>query len=402
LLRWIVRCEGFEVAHILLIAYSTYISDGRVKRHAEALAKRGDQVDVICLASDQQTEPNGVNIIGLPMPRYRGSSRSGYMGSYSRFFAKASLKALSLALKHRYDAVIVCTMPDAAILCALPLKLLGSRVLLDVHDTMPELYRDKFGGRRGALGARLLMLEERASAWLADRVLAVHELHARRLEQAGVSRDKLSVVVNAPDPAIFQSFDGNHSNGSEHPFTLICHGTISRRLGVDIAIQAVDLLKDRLPRLRLRVVGIGDYKQEAQALAARLKLDGRVVFEHRVPIERLPSVLSQASIGLVPNRASSACDLMLPAKLMEYAVLGIPTIAARLRTIYHYFGDAVRFFEPGDPAALAEAIEHLYHDPEARRTLAKRAKRVADELAWPIQRQRFYRAVDLALANSNA
>ena len=77
------------MARILLIAYTTYVHDGRVKRHAEALAERGDHVDVICLDSGHNGVRDGVNVIGLHMPRYRGS-RSNYMRSYLRFFVKAS------------------------------------------------------------------------------------------------------------------------------------------------------------------------------------------------------------------------------------------------------------------------------------------------------------------------
>ena len=87
---------------------------------------------------------NGVNVIGLHV-RYRGASRSRYVRSYLRFFAAASWMALRLSLKRRYDVAVVCTMPDAAVLCAIPTRLAGTRILLDIHDTMPELYSDKFG-----------------------------------------------------------------------------------------------------------------------------------------------------------------------------------------------------------------------------------------------------------------
>src|SRR5579863_7790795 len=168
--RWHVEVN--VVARFLMIAYTTYVHDGRVKRHAEALAERGDHVDVLCLDSGHNGVIGGVNVIGLKMPRYRGASRSSYVGSYLRFFAKASWMVMRLSFAERYDVAIVCTMPDAAVLCALPARLRGSRIVLDIHDTMPELYLDKFGGRRGAIGARLLMLEERTSAGCADTVLA--------------------------------------------------------------------------------------------------------------------------------------------------------------------------------------------------------------------------------------
>jgi len=391
------------VARMLMIAYSTYICDGRVKRHAEALVERGDTVDMICLDPGQGMEPRGVNILAVHIPRYRGRSRSRYVRSYLSFFSAAAWIATRRSAIRPYDLVIVCSIPDAAVLCALPPKLFGSKVLLDIHDTMPELYQEKFGGRRGALGARLLMFEERASAWLADRVLAVHDPHARRLWDSGISPHKIDVVLNSPDPRLFPLHKNGHANGASAPFTLITHGTIGRRLGLDTAIEAVNILRDRLPAARLRVLGKGDYLDQARAHAAALRLVDRVCFQDRVPIECLSSVLKQASVGLVPNDASSATHLMLPAKLLEYATLGIPIIAARLRTIEHYFGDdAVRYFEPGNPVSLAEAIEDLYSHPERRHALASRASEVAAHLSWPRQRQQYYATIDSLLAPNGA
>src|SRR5215472_11267341 len=191
------------MARTLIIAYTKYIYDSRVRRHAEALAERGDEVDVISL--DQAGVLNRVNILGLGIPRYRGASRTSYVGNYVRFFARASAVALHRSISNRYDLAIACTMPDAAVLCTVPLRLLGTKVILDVHDTMPELYRDKFGGRRGLLGARLLMMEERLSAACAHRVLAVHELHRQRLVESGIDAQKIHVVMNSPDSRIFQA-----------------------------------------------------------------------------------------------------------------------------------------------------------------------------------------------------
>ena len=200
-----------SMARVLIIAYTTYVHDGRVKRHAEALAARGDTVDVITLRSGHEGFQHGVNVIGIPIQRYRGDSRAGYLGSYLRFFSRAARLSYRLGRANPYDVVITCTLPDAAVLSALPARRLGSRVVLDVHDTMPELYQDKFGGRRGAVGARLLMSMERFCAAFADRVFAVHELHRMRLEQAGIPAGKITVVMNSPQPSIFD--DGQPSRG---------------------------------------------------------------------------------------------------------------------------------------------------------------------------------------------
>ena len=362
------------MANVLIIAYTTYIHDGRVKRQAEALTSRGDRVDVICLASEEPASRNGVNLIVVPMPRYRGSSRSGYALSYLRFFARASLIAFRLGRRKPYDVAIVCTMP--------------------------ELYQEKFGDRKGRLGARLLMFEERSSAWLADRVLAVHDLHRRRLEEAGVPAEKIEVVMNAPDPQIFKAQNHCASNGD---LTLVCHGTVTQRLGVDISLHAMCLLLPRLPRVRLRIIGTGDFMAEAQRLVQTFNLGENVSFDAPVPIDSLPMALEGATLGLVPNHVSRATHLMLPVKLLEYAALGIPVVAARLRTIEHYFrDDEVCFFEPGDAVDLANQTERLCLHPEERAGQTERARSAVERLSWTNQRERYYQAIDSLIASSRA
>lgn len=384
------------MARFLIIAYSSYFRDGRVKRHAEALAARGDEVEVICLAGEHLRSGNGVCVIGVEIPRYRGQSRAAYVGSYLRFFARATLTALRRARARRYDAAIVCSMPDAMVISALPLKLLGTRLILDVHDTMPELYQEKFGGRRGALGARLLMFEERASAWLADRVLAVHEPHRRRLEAAGIPGSKIRVVLNSPDPGIF-AYSRSPTRSNDR-LTLVCHGTITRRLGLDVAFRALALLRKAGVTVRLITIGGGDYLAKAKAMVEAMELQSQVSFLAPMPIGELPAVLRQADVGLVPNRPNAATHLMLPVKMLEYAALGIPVIAARLRTAEYYFDeDSVRFFEAGNAEALADAIKELYGSWEYRALLARRALRIAASLSWEGQRERYFDAIDSLL-----
>lgn len=392
------------MARVLIIAYTTYAHDGRVKRQAEALSRRGDEVDVICLSSGPVSDAEGVTIVGIEIPRYRGGSRAGYVCSYVKFFARAAATALRRSLNAPYDLAIVCTMPDEAILSALPCRLFGSRTILDIHDTMPELYLDKFDGRRGRFGARLLMAGERLSAWLADRVLAVHDLHAERLRQAGIPARKIVVVTNGPDPRIFkpaalEAVPNHGGNGAaQDPFTVVCHGTVTHRLGLDTAVHAMALVHQRLADVRLRIIGSGDHLPEIKELCRRFDLDSVVAFEDPVPIHQLPARLSTAAVGLVPNHATSATQLMLPVKLLEFATLGIPAIASRLRTIEHYFGDdAVRYFTPGDSADLAQAIEDLHRNPQLRSALSERAALEVVKLSWERQSRRYYEAVDSLL-----
>src|SRR5216683_2795142 len=112
-----------SMARILIIAYTAYARDGRVKRQAEALTSRGDQVDAICLADGEVGDNHGVRVTGLRLQRYRGASRINYLRSYINFFSLSASLAIRRSMKAPYDIVIACTMPDLAILSALPCRL---------------------------------------------------------------------------------------------------------------------------------------------------------------------------------------------------------------------------------------------------------------------------------------
>src|SRR5258708_33083460 len=49
--------------------------------------------------------------------------------------------------RHRFKVIQICNPPDLLFLVTLPFKLLGVRVVYDVHDLWPEMFEAKFGGR---------------------------------------------------------------------------------------------------------------------------------------------------------------------------------------------------------------------------------------------------------------
>jgi glycosyltransferase involved in cell wall biosynthesis len=385
------------MARILIIAYRIFTHDARLRRNAEALAQRGDTVDVVCLATNGYRYTGPVNVIAFPALRYRGKSKLRYLLHYLQFFLRAAAVATRRSVAQSYDLAMAISMPDAVVFGCLGAKLRGSKVILDITDMMPELYRDRFGSRLWDLGAKLLGWQERVSASAADRVLAVHELHRQRLEAAGINPAKIRVVMNSPDPVVFNS--PLASRPPHDDFILIYHGSLIQRLGIDTAIEAIDRVRHRIPNIRLWILGTGDYLAAAQQLVARLKLEQHVVFHGFVPVDQISRIVANADIGLVPNHLNEATHFMLPMKLLEYAQLGIPVIAAKLAAIEYYFGqDSVRYFESGNAADLAQAIEELYRRPEIGANLSRKSRQVIETISWEKQREGFYEALDSLLA----
>ncbi len=350
-------------------------------------------MDVVCLGVPDNSYNGPVNVISFPALRYRGKSQARYFVHYLHFFWRAFSIVTRRSLHQRYDLVMAISMPDALVFGCLVAKMLGSKVVLDITDMMPELYRDRFGSKFWDLGGKLLSIEERLSAKAADRVLAVHDLHRERLESAGIDPAKIRVVMNSPDPKVFHCARGSRLDKKE--FVVVYHGSLIRRLGIDTAIQAIAIARTKIPNLRLRIIGTGDYMAEAEDLVKRLNLQDTVTFEGFVPLEEVVRLVAKADIGLVPNHVSHVTHFMLPMKLLEYAAMGVPIIATRLRAVEHYFGsDAVRYFKSCDAADLAAAIEDLYLHPEQAAALSRKGRAALEAIGWDKQRDQYYDALD--------
>lgn len=375
------------------IAYTHYASDPRVRRMCEALVQAGARVDVISLrapgAAPQETL-HGVRVHGLDLSRHRGA-QSAYWLAYLRFFAAAARRLAALHAQAPFALVHVNTMPDFLAFAALPARWRGVPVILDIHDAMPELFEEKFPSGARAIVAGL-RLAERWSARAATHVLAVQEPHRARLVQNRIPPEKITTILNAPDPAIFRPLartpDPRH-------FRLAYHGTVAHRHGLDLAIRALELARRTRPRLALRIIGDGDAMDAVQRLTQELGVDDAVEFRRGlVPVTDVPRQLEDVDAGVVPQRAGPAMSISLPTKLLEYAALGIPSIASRTLATAHYFPpDAVLYFEPGDVEGLASQMVALHDDGELRRRLASAASEVVHTFAWDGQRQRYLQLV---------
>ncbi len=387
------------MAKICMIAYTFYHSDPRVRREAEALVSRGDRVDFICVTDPKNPgtdAPMGVKLHPLSVGRYQGGSTFRYLLIYLSFLIRSSFLVTRLHLKHRYDIVHVHTMPDFLVFAALFPKLLGAKVILDVHDLMPELYTCKFGKSDNWV-VRIITWIERLSIRFADRAIGVSIPHRNALVEHGNPLSKFSVIMNVPDPRIFSEScaSGRTPDGK---FRLIYHGTVARRHGLEIALRAVASIRKQIPELEFLVIGHGDDMERIKNLAPELGLADCVKFQGRVPVDQLPAWIKNADLGVIPLIYDEFTRFMLPLKLLEYVHLGIPAIVTRTETIQTYFDDSmVRFTPSGDVAAVAKAILDLYQNPRSRSELCENASRFNQRYNWQAQKQELFTLVDSLL-----
>ena len=378
--------------HILMIAYTSYISDARIRREAETLASR-TQNKVMLFAPKEGKKARtyvqgGVTVRESRLPKYQGDSFSIYLLSYCVFTILSFWLCLTRVVRGKLDVAHVHNMPNFLIFSALPVKFGRGKVVLDVHDTMLETYASKFQEDRSTILQRILKFEESVCTKLADAVVAVNEPQAEVLVDRGVPRSKLTVLMNVPDDSLFDYGFQMPDRESGNSYRTVYHGTVARRHGVDQAIQAVALLKDRIPGIELNILGHGDYMEECKRLVEDLDAADYVHFCGMFTLEDMILFLKKMDLEIVTNRKNPASDLMLPVKLMESVALELPVVTARLRTIEYYFSDdMVYFFEPEVLDSLVETIFEAYRDQKASRVKANNAKRFLDKYGWNIHKQ---------------
>lgn len=374
------------IGYVCMIAYTNYAIDARVRREAETLAAHGFHVR--CLTNRNGATAatrviDGVEVRELAVPKYRGKSTLAYMASYLRFLIYASCACLALIFKDKVDIVHIHNLPDFLVFAGLVPRLMGRKVVLDIHDSMPETFATKFSA--SGLIYRALCFEERVSALVANKVICVNHPQRDTLVARGLPTNKTFITMNVPDPRIFgAAAEGHATDAPDEAFRLVYHGTMAERLGVDLLIRAVAQLRESNPQIRLHLWGNGDDLGSFQRLTHELGIDAAVEFNPKgYPLDELPARLRTMHLGVVGNRRSVAGDLMLPVKLLEYVALGIPAVVPRLRTIQYYFSeDMVFYYDAGSVESLADCLPRLQCQPQLRRERAQRARAFLDTYGW--------------------
>lgn len=393
--------------HCMVVHAYYPAAETRVERQAKALLDHGVDVDLICLQKPGESamaDVDGVHVYRIPIRRHKGKGVGIHLLEYMAFFILAFVRLTALYLRRRHDVVQVHNLPDFLVFVALIPKLTGAKVILDLHDLMPEFYVERFERPMSSLPLLLVRWQERISCRFADHLLTVTELWRQALIERGQPADKVTVVMNVADDRSFRRHGAPFTQGrQEKRFHLIYHGTMAQRYGLDIALRAVAVARRTNPEIFLTLHGRGEYSAVLQNLASELGLQEHVHFSTQfMTTNELANLICMSDLGIVPYRDGVFTGDILPTKLMEYAALGIPCIASRTRAIAAYFsGESVHFVTPGDVEDLAGSISMLAQDRERLSVLARNLEAFTRRFNWADQREIYVRLVDRLAGREN-
>ncbi len=387
---------------IFILTHSHYPDDIRSEKEATALRDAGHDVTVFCLRRPGQPARevvDGVELRRFPIEHRRGGA-GRYLVEYVAFFLLAGWCVSALALSRRPFAVQVSNPPDFLVFAALVPRLLGARVVLDMHEPVPELFASIRGVPLTARTIRALAWVEGLATRFAHRVITVSEICRRTFAARGTPAEKIAVVRNVCETRLFDPArtgagrggaerGGGETGAGEGPraFRLITHSTLMPRYGIDVAIRAMALLRDRVPEARLEIYGRGDARADLERLAAEIGVADRVDFRGFVELGDLAEKIARADVGIVPHRRDVFTDLVLPTKLFEYVAMEKPVVAARTAGIVEHYGtEDLYLFEAEDVEGLARAVAEIHARPDEARARARRLRERCARETWEFER----------------
>jgi len=385
---------------VCMPVYSYYPFDPRVRRAAEALIEEGHSVDVICLKGEGESKAgsfNGVNVHRVSLIHQRGGYLR-YLYHYAMFFILVFLTLNRLDFRRKFDVVHVHSLPDFLVFVAFIQKLKKRKIILDLHEVMPEIYAARFGKKMGSPLVNFVCFLERKSCSFAHRVITVNDARREVLEERGVPPEKITVIMNTPDDKIFIKKNVDEFKkrlGLENKYITVYVGGINPERNLEVIIKAMAILKKDIPELFFILFGHSygqegsHYVDDLRALARKLGVSDRVYFGGRLAGENVAGYMGLAHFGVISYLANPMTELAMPNKIFEYIALDVPIISCRLKGLYSLMGDdAAIYFESENEKELAENILWLYHNPERAKFMTERGRDLYRSYTWAIMKKR--------------
>lgn len=366
-----------------------------------ALASRGHRVTLVVRPDSAPVPRDAYAFYGFPtIDGLRIETvKSSLTGRARRI--RFLLSAVRRVAAERDAVVLTRDLGLAAWLLQLP-KSRRSPVVYESHGIadvvaaeMPALLGKPESAPTPAKLRRLARREQRvwshASAYVTITRALADDLSAR----FGTRRDVFVIPDGArtpdsvlpPDPAA--------------PFVAGYAGHLYPWKGVDVFLHALA----HTPSIGGLIVGGHPGESDlarVQQLAKNLGLSDRVTITGLVPPSEVRARLSRASALVLPNTASAISERYTsPLKLFEYLTMGRPIVASDLPAIREVLTDGrdALLVPPGDPVALAAALERLARDSSLAASLAAGASGLAASYTWERRAERLESALEAGRAS---
>jgi len=168
-------------------------------------------------------------------------------------------------------------------------------------------------------------------------------------------------------------------------------GALSWWQGVDILAEALALLKNKIPKLRLVIIGDGEMRSEIEEICKKYDITYDIM--GFLPHEEALKHFAKVDVLVLPRRRLSSTEANIPIKVVEAWALGVPVIATKHRVFLEYnirnFEDII-YCEP-EPTDVAKNVLRLINDNKLRGKIIKNGQKLAIQFNYDIIVERLLR-----------
>jgi glycosyltransferase involved in cell wall biosynthesis len=310
---------------------------------------------------------------------------------YAAFFLFTLFKLNILDAREKIDVVQVCNLPDILVFAAIIQKLKKRRIIVDMHEIMPEFFMSKFGVCRESFIVKMLVFVERISLLFADEVMTVNEPIKKIFEKRAIPGRSIEVVMNTMD----ESTGGRVGKKDHCGFNCVYHGTITELYGLDMALLGFSKAFEHAGDMLFHIFGEGPELRKLRWLARDLGVERNVVFHGHVPYQEMMQRLGEMDLGILALRKDVFLNLSFSNKLAEYIFLKIPVVTSDLDSVKYYFGeDQILYYESGNAEDLSRKILYAYLNREKIGAMSEAALDRYREIDWSVMEKRYLRVID--------
>ena len=343
---------------ILIVSQYFYPENFRINDLALELKKRGHEITVL---TGLPNYPKGEYFEGYDdtkncdevwndIPVYRCKLRPRKTGSvnlirnYVSFVVEANKKLKELQNK---DFDLIYVFEVSPITVALPAIKLKKKKNIPVIINIQDLWPENIVAVTGMTNPIIIGLVNRMVNYIyrhCDLILTASPSFVSKIKERINDKDK---VRYWPQYSTVNKTDEEVSIYDKEYFNIVFTGNIGEAQGIDLAIEAAKILKDK--KICWHFVGEGRSKEKLEKLVNEYGINDRVKFHGFHPEKEIPKYLKDADAALLILKPNPVFEMTIPAKLQTYLACGVPILGC-------VSGEGKRIIEESKAGIVSEDI----------------------------------------------
>lgn len=374
---------------ILMTLETPFPPDKRVENEIDALSSAEYSVHIICYRRSGEAryeQLNNVTVHRVEPGKIINKSSVGALRFplYFNYWKKEITKVLN---KEKIDIIHVHDLPLIKPVTELKLKF-GFKIILDLHENWPGLLEMSLHTK--TIAGRLLCNIDEWKRYeekyipQADGVIVVVEEALERISRFLTGSRIYGIVSNTINLEEFKRL-----NITKFPprrkIVFVYEGGITYHRGLHNVIRALRDIKSDAD-WEFIVAGAGSYLPRLKELAESLGLSEKVIFTGWQPINKIYSLLSRATVALIPHLKSDHTDNTIPHKLFHYIYSGLPVIASDCNPLKRIIEETASgiVYGSNDIEELSGILNNIADDPAIMEQYTQSRPWIESKYNWAV------------------